>query len=421
MRTLLNFVLLIALLTPCMPKVAFAEKVSLYPVEILLILVFPFLIGRSFYLKKQLLFFGGCILLSTLFSFSYGPLDVGGAIRCIKGMIYIPLIYIAYTSTKFSYRDIGNVLIPAAIINVVFYISQGFRFSEMNIWNSEMLVSGLSRWSYVVTSNRIVVQPGGSHGIWGNYNVLALCAAWLAFESGKTKKLIFLGSLLAATASLSLAVSRESLIVFVCLLGGYLLGSSIKNGRLNISFSTYLFMTVFVVSIVWVVMEYGEYIALFQKMQYTMDSVNDFGTERNAQLRLGAWYMFLTSLIEYPWAIFTGFGFNSENYSEYLREVASMNKGVAFVTLPESFFIEALAYGGVLCFITAIKYWRKIYLIFKVESIQIKKFLLKGLFVGLLIANTISGASMISDLFYGQFLIFIGFYLREKKEEGLFV
>lgn len=421
MKTLQDFILFIALITPCMPKVGIAEKVSLYPVEILLILVFPFLINRKFYLKKQLLFFWGCISLSTLFSFSYGPLDIGGAMRCVKGMIYIPLIYIALNSTKFSYRDMGIILIPAAIINVVFYMAQGFSFSSMNIWDSEMLVSGLSRWTYVLSSNRLVIQSGGTHGIWGNYNVLALCAAWLAYMSRRTSKIVFVGSLLAAMVSLSMAVSRESLIVFFCLLLGYFFGNSVRNGRIYISMKAYIFLAVFIASIVWVFMRYGEYFAIFQKLQYTADSINDTGTEENAQLRLGAWYMFFTSLIEYPWAIFTGFGFNLENYSEYLKEVSLMDRNVHFVTLPESFFVEAWAFGGVFCFVSAIQYWRKIYALFKVEVVQTRKLLLKGLFFGLLIANTISGASIISDLLYGQFLIFIGFYLREKREEGLII
>lgn len=419
MRVLQDFILFVALITPCMSKVAFAEKISLYPVEILLILVFPFLIMKKFYLKKQLVFFWGCISLSTLFSFIYGPIDVGGAMRCVKGLIYIPLIYIAYNSNRYSYHYMGYVLIPAVIINIAFHISQGFSFNALNIWNSEMLLSGLSRWSYVISDNRFVLQSvGGSHGIWGNYNVLALCAAWLAYISKKTGSLVFIGAFLAATVSLLMAVARESIIVFFVFLLGYFFGNSVRNG---ISLKAYLFLAVFIVCIVWGFMRYGEYIAIFQKIQYTVDSINYTGKEGNAQLRIGAWYMFLISLIEHPWAIFTGLGFNLENYSEYLKEVAFMNKNVSFVTLPESFFIEALAFGGVFCLISAIQYWRKIYALFKVETIQTRKFLLKGLFVGLLIANTISGASIISDLLYGQFLIFIGFYLREKREEGLII
>lgn len=416
-----DFILLIALLTPCMPKIAFAKDVSLYPLEILLIVVFPFLITKQFYLKKQLLMFWTCILFSTLFSFLYGPTDLGGAMRCIKGLIYIPLIYIAYKSKRFSYATIAYVLIPASIINIVFHVSQGFSFSNISIWDNNLLMSGLSRWSYVPSSNSFIIQQsaGGTHGIWGNYNVLALCTGWIAYISGKINKITFLFIFSAAVVSLLMVVSREALIVFVCVSLGYFLANSIRNGTLHISFKAYLFISIFIIGMVGILTKYGEYISVFQKMQYTIDSLNDSGKEQSANLRMGAWYMFFLSLIQHPWAIFIGYGYNLGNYANNLRDIIEVHGNIDFVTLPESFFIEAWCFGGVFCLIYAILYWKKLYLLLNTEPIQVRRFLLKGLFIGLLIANTVSGASIISDLLYGQFLIFLGFFLHEKKSEGI--
>lgn len=417
MKKINEFILLITLLTPCMPKIAFTEKISMYPLEILLLIFFPILIKPHFFLKRTLLFFWLCISFSTIFSFIYGPIEIGGAMRCIKGLIYIPLIYIASTSKKYSYNNMPYILITAAIINVIFHISQGFDFNNLNIWNSDLLMSGLSRWSFSLASGQFVLQSaGGSHGIWGDYCVVALCATWLAYLSKKINKLIFVISFIATVGSLSIAVSREAFLVLICLLSSFLIANSIKNGKLYISTKAYFFIAIFITICTWIVISYGEHLALVQKMLYTMESFNDSGKEQNLNLRVGAWTAFGLSLLHNPWAIFTGYGFNITNYAEHILSVKGINN-INFVTLPESFFVQAWGYGGLICLIYSIIFWLNIYRFIKLEQIRIKRFLLLGLVLGLIIASALSGAAIISDLLYGQFLIFIGFLIKERKNQ----
>lgn len=419
MKKINEFILLIALLTPCMPKIAFTENISMYLLEILLLFFFPVLIKPHFFLKRTLLFFWLCISISTLFSFIYGPIEIGGAMRCIKGLIYIPLIYIASTSKKYSYNNMPYILIAAAIINVIFHISQGFDFNNLNIWNSNLLVSGLSRWSFSLTSGQFVTQSaGGSHGIWGDYCVVALCATWLAYLSKKINKLVFILSFVATVGSLSIAVSREAFLVLICLLCSFLIANSIRNGKLYISTKAYFFVSIFIVICSWIVINYGEHLALVQKMLYTIESINDSGKEQNLNLRVGAWTVFVLSLLHNPWAIFIGYGYNQSNYNECLATIRGL-QNIDFVTVPESFFIQAWSYGGIICLIYAIIFWSNIFRFFKFEKIRIHRFLLLGLFTGLLLANALSGASIISDLLYGQFLILIGFLIKERKNSSI--
>lgn len=413
MKFVKEFVLLIALLTPCMPKIAFTSDISIYPLEILLIFAFPFIISKRFFLRKTLLAFWTCISLSTLFSFIYGPIEIGGAMRCIKGIIYIPLIYIAYTSKRFSYQNMSIILILATLINITFHYSQGFSIINVNIWDAEALMSGLSRWSYNISSNSFVVQGfGGTHSIWGDYCVLAMCAAWLSYNTNKINKILFVCSVIAAITSLSLAVSREAFVVLLFVFGGYFFANSIKNGKLQINGKAYLFIALVIIATSYAIIEYGENIALFQKMIYTIDSIQTSGKEQNMNLRIGAWTIFGLSLIQNPWAFFLGYGFNRENYTDCIASITK-NVNTDFVPIPESFFIQALSFGGIICLIYAIKFWKHLYCLFKSYPYRTSRFILIGLYSGLLFGSLFSGAAIISDLLYGQFLIFIGFLRKE--------
>ncbi len=416
MRRLNEFILLVALITPCMPKIAFTGEISMYLLEILLLIFFPKLIIKSFYLKRILLIFWLCICFSTILSFFYGPVEIGGAMRCIKGIIYLPLIYIASTSRKYSYYNMSYILIIAAIVNVIFHVSQGFDINNVNIWDSQLLMSGLSRWSFSLASGQFVTQSaGGSHGIWGDYCVVALCATWIAYLKGKLNKCVFIFSFMAAVGSLLIAVSREAFLVLLCLIVAFIMSNSTRNGRLHINIKAYLFIIIFIICSIWCIKNYGEHLALVQKVAYTIESVSDSGEEQNLNLRVGAWTVFGLSLLHNPWAILVGYGFNHANYVECIKAVVTRLYNVDYVTVPESFFIQAWSYGGIICLVYAIIFWVNIYRFFKLEKVRKRRILLLGLFVGLLLASAISGAAIISDLLYGQFLIFIGFLIKERR------
>lgn len=415
MKSIKDFVLFVTLLTPCMPKLALGKEIFIYPIEIILILTFPLFIRKRFFLKKTLLSFWGCISISTLLSFIYGPIEIGGAMRCIKGIIYIPLIYIAYTSKRYSYNNMAFILIIAAIINIAFHYSQGFSIINVNIWDSEALMSGLSRWSYNIFTNRFNAQEGsGTHNIWGDYCVLAMCASWLSYNSKKINKVIFICTIIAAITSLSLAVSREAFVVLISVFAGYFLANSIKNGKLHINGKAYLFLFLIIIAISYAIVKYGDNIALFKKMVYTIDSFESSGKEQNLNLRIGAWSIFGLSLIENPWAFFLGYGFNRENYTNCIDNITNKMQN-DFVTLPESFFVQALSFGGIICLIYGIKYWKHMYSLFKSYPNKMSRYILIGLYCGLLFGSIFSGSAITSDLLYGQFLILIGFLKKEIK------
>ncbi len=414
---LVRFIFFIALITPAMPKIKISEGVTIYLLEFFLILFFPLFIYRfsklkfkfQYYLLGMWLFILIATLLSNLVFF-----DLGGLMRVVKGIVYIPLGYISYQFFKDNHlKFFLNVGIFASIFSLLFLIFNITKYG-INIWDVRTIGSGLSNRSISISDFVLGTSEIGAHGIWGNYCVLVLMIAFFCYHTNKIKLLFFIFVSGLSLVGIGMSVSREAMItLFFLFLGVYYNGISFK--RIKITRSLFIGTFIGLFFLIGVIIFFGDQIPILQKLSYTVESVQSSGTESNIQLRINGWRVFFESLFIQPEKIFTGYGYNLEYYSSHL-DFARNRIGFDFVALPESYFIFAFCFGGVGALIFSVLYvWELISV-----AISIKDDYFRNLVVfflcGLLIGNTLSGASILSDLLYGQLLIFFG-YLRYKQDE----
>lgn len=411
-----KIILFFVLLIPCLPKIMVSKGITMFPAEFLLIIAFPFIAKRTIQteIQKNMLKVWVLILFSTLLSFIYIP-NVGGLLRCYKEIIYVPILWLAFKNAKLRFTHLLYFFIIASVINFGILASLGFSLVNYDIWDTDVLSSGMSNRYIALPSFELGRLPGGSHGIWLQYNVLCCCFLLFAIRYEKASKWLVSVVLIFFMANLAISASREGLISSFLLGIGYLMSYSVKNNRLSFKMSTIVVLAVLVSVIVGVVLYFGNSLGMVQKISYTIESVQDNGQESNIILRINAWKVYFLSLVEFPYMLLIGYGFNTEYYASFLTMVAKEFKG-NFVAIPESFFVETLMYGGIVCFIFGVKFWKSVYRFFVSFGNKKTKYILLGVFAGLLFGNTFSGATIISDVVYSQFLIFIGILMKNKAE-----
>lgn len=104
-----KLILYLAIFTPFMPKLKLGE-INLYLVEIFLLVFFPLLfpfIRLKF--QRIVLAMWGIVLVSTIYSFIY-VIEISSLLKVIKGIIYIPLGYLAYVEYKCNPRILCKIL-----------------------------------------------------------------------------------------------------------------------------------------------------------------------------------------------------------------------------------------------------------------------------------------------------------------------
>ena len=398
-----------------MPKIGLSEEITMFPIEMFLFILFPFTIKYNKLLLQKLLFgLWFVILISTLLSCIMIP-SLGGILRAVKELIYIPIMYMAYKCNWLSWKHLSYTFICASLITFAFLIQAGFSFASMSIWDNSLLLSGMSNKYIDIHSLSIVNIERGAHGIFSNYCSLALCSSLIAYYKKEIKLTVLLLVFLLACTSVGMSVSREGLVVFSAVIIGYLLCIQ-KKGNFWTHSGFYFIGLVILSVIIYVINEYGDNIALVQKILYTQQSMEDSGEEGNIALRIGGWTVFFQSLMLYPFMAIIGYGFNNLYYESFL----DFAKGYKFrfVTGPESFFVECLMYGGIFALYFGIRWWWRIYQLFNNIRNRNISYFTKGLFWGLLFVNSFSGASIVSDMLYCQFLIFLGLITRELNLEN---
>ena len=117
-----------------MPKLKLGE-INLYLVEIFLLVFFPLLfpfIRLKF--QRIVLAMWGIVLVSTIYSFIY-VIEISSLLKVIKGIIYIPLGYLAYVEYKCNPRILCKMLffksmfIFVSAVRIGFYLEwQWFQF-----------------------------------------------------------------------------------------------------------------------------------------------------------------------------------------------------------------------------------------------------------------------------------------------------
>ncbi|GAA6404863.1 O-antigen ligase family protein [Bacteroides ovatus] len=411
-----KIILFLAVLTPTMPKIQLVDGVTIYLLEIVLFFYFP--IGwRNIRLKyqKTLLVIWLIMLLSTIYSQLY-CLDIGGILRCIKGLLYIPLGYMICKYVLIYRPDIRivfYVFILATICNVLNLLYNGFDLANMGklVWDNKLIGAGLSNRFWDIRTMSLGTIPGGAHGIWGNYCVLVFAISLCCRVKHEIKLSLFLVVTFCLLINSALSVSRESLISLLFTLlallytGIHIHGLKVEVHRF-VLYSAIILLTVFSFLIYY----FSDYFQVINKVLYTFKAIEDSGEESNIMLRVNAWRVFFESLYLFPLKIFTGYGFNLNNYNSYL-DFAYRTYKDTFVPLPESFFVQLFCFGGIFCLLKGLKLWKEMFFILKSIKLRMERNIYLGYFLGFLVVNLFSGASLLSDMLYCQMILFLGYLL----------
>lgn len=417
LKNIYNFLLFLALISPCIPKVQITKEITMFPYEITALLCFPFLLRTiKFSIQRCFLAIWLFILCATIISQTDVP-SAGGIMRCVKELIYIPLMYFAYRSKWLDYKLIVKVFCMACFINLIYMFAEGFNFGVLDIWNNETMSSGMSNKAFNLQTLSIErILTGGSHGIWLTYSNICVCVAYACYLKRWITGRFFSIALVLGLLNLAMSVSREGLIIFTVMILGMSYGKLHNSkGQLQIPPKFILLATILIVAGIYIVVQYGENIAIVQKVLYTQKSLHSSGSEGNIAMRIGGWMVYFESIIANPFYLIIGYGFNTESYLSIVKEIARPY-GNKWVPIPESFFIETVMYGGLFCFYFGVRLWIKIYKTIKKISGNAIRNTTLGLFFGILFGNIFSGATIISDVVYAYVLICLGLFIRYREE-----
>lgn len=422
MKFITKLILILALITPVMPKLKLMDDVTMYPLEILLLFFFPFLINKIRLKLQVILFLMWFVMFgATLVSFMEA-IDIGGLFRCIKGIIYIPLAYLAYQECRkreFNFKIVIYIYFLATVNNILFMLYYGVNLLKINIWNPETIGSGMSNRFFDLSTFSFGTQIGGAHGIWGNYCVLVFSLAMFMKLKNKISYKLFILVIICLMVNMGMSVSREALISFALVLFALCFLKDEVNWR-KINKTAWTWILSFSVLFVIVIIIWGDSLPIVKKIIYTQNSLSNTGTEGNLQLRINGWVMYFESLIRNPIKIFTGYGYNLPLYSQYLNSI-HLEFGLYYVAIPESFFIQIFCFGGIVCLLLGLLFWLEIIMTcrrLKKEFTNLK-IILTFFFIGMLIGNTFSGASILSDFLYCQVLLLIGYLNTIKNEKSI--
>jgi hypothetical protein len=423
--SIIRLIFFSVLLIPILPKLKLMESVYLYPFEIIMIIILPFLLTRMKYffhfrVQRILFVFWSVLFISTLLSFLYAPIDGIGIAKIIKGLLYIPIVFVAYSYMKDN-RSLFYVLvigIIAMISNFSFWL-YSFLFvnlGESLMWDIRFLSSGFSNKYFYVFNGSFGIIDGGTHGIWGSYCIILLVVAiTLREEKIISLKLLWL-SIGLVLLSISISVSRESLLlllVFVMFYFIYNYKRILFSRRIVVALSMIFILTI-------VIIYFGEHFLIIQKLQYSIERLGEVGTESNIQKRINTWLLTLAALFNNPELLLFGFGYNSNNYVNFLLSEIDLlgSETHMYATVPESLPMTGFAYGGILGLLIISVYIAYILILLlrysKYDNFA-RNFLF--LFIGLIITNSLSGASLIADLVYSQVLLMLGFIYRRNSSQ----
>lgn len=400
-----------ALITPVMPKLRVAEGFYIYPLEILLILYFPLAVInlKPFYkinASKYLSAFWLVLLLMSILNLSTHQ-DYISLVKVFKGLVYVPLIYIAsrrYQSLPVQLLFCGLI---AEIANLLYYFFVSIPAYGFSIWNPDALSSGFSNKYLSIAPFGIQLIPNqGSHGIWGSYCVLVFTLSFYLYLKKKISKKILISGILITLANIMLSVSREALLALTFFLFVSLAVRWKSTYKITLSLiGTSVAILALLIQLTVIPLQS---IPILEKLSYTASSISDTGTESNVQMRIGAWQLILNGMIEHPYRILVGTGFNLLNLKDFIDESARSSFVNTYVDLPESLFVFAFSYGGIFCLFSIV-----IFLFYSIkycESCSDSALFLFGIFLmALALTNLLSGASIIADLLYGQLLLIVGF------------
>lgn len=128
----------------------------------------------------------------------------------------------------------------------------------------------------------------------------------------------------------------------------------------------------------------------------------------NVSTRINTWNLIVQSMCREPVLLLLGYGFNGVNLVNHMTSNLADVSAVSYATGPESAFMMALAYGGIVAELFIIIFYILLYK--KMISNRVSSrdnVIFIGFFTGFLLNNMFSGASMFADLMYVQFILLL--------------
>jgi hypothetical protein len=293
-----------------------------------------------------------------------------------------------------------NCSIYALSINLFIYL---INYTESStLWNG-FLSSGISNKGFRLSTLSVEQLQGGAHGIWGGYCVLSFLIGFYAYSQQLIKKTSYLILSVLFFISIAITVSRETMLIILIVFFCYIFFSN-RKCRYKV------LILIGIACIIFCTFTFFQELPLVQKLLYTQTSLEKFGTEGNIQIRINTWMTYFSFLGENPLFFFWGLGLSPDNFYEHIHQY-TMGRNI--VTVPESAFVYVLAYGSLCAFLPFMLLIIKCFF-------RIKKYcrfdLLKYYFLGIIVVNLLSGASMFSDILYAHLCLVYGLLILNKND-----
>ena len=413
---------LLIIFSPLIPKIAIFPNITVYPHEFFLAVILPFFLYSAFF-KKFL--FHSLWIVSFLFVLIANTINsvqsMISYLHIIKGMLYTSVFFLGYKYFALSkVKWVIFISIAAFILNDTIYLIYNHFYAEPSIWNPEGISSGLSNRFFDISTMSFGKIDKGSHAIWGGYCVLIFSFACSVYAMRLINyKLFFLTSAL-AVYSVALTVSREALVVLLLVAPAciYAILSTRQVHKSNLIFSLFI-ICILVITHVFL---FNQGIPpTIEKVIYTITSFSNKGYESNLLLRGNVQKLILGNLLLNPIDAFIGYGYYSQHYLSMLRHASKVFDIAQYPTVAESAYLQFLAYGGVLSFLSFVLFTFSIFknLIKRIKNKLI--FVLLFLSLGNILASLFVGSTWISDIYCAHYFIILGMafrYVDEKKESN---
>ena len=412
----MKLVYYLILFTPLIPKLKVWENIYVYPAELALIVywVRMMYIGRvpAFIAKSQitrlLLYYWALLFFFTIVNWPLYPI-LTDLFRVIKGFVYVLVIYIGYKYERHLLRDMlfwGGFGIS---IYSFYYFFATYRSYGFDIWRDEALFSGFSN-RYIDISNLTINHIyKGAHAIYGDYLVLLMAITLFLVIRKQLSQLTGVLIIIFLVIGVLLTVSRTSLLTLVLFWALIALRAFlVKNFRLRMMIISIMVTFSLLLLVALIVSPLVVNLPLIQKVQYTIAAFSYSGTEMNISLRLGAWLSVVYGVIENPYRLLLGCGFNFACIKDYMQKAAMKYQIATMNPIPESLLVMSFQFGGLLGLIIIILFFFYTYRL-TLRNNNPYFFIFGCYLLALLPGNIFSGASLWADLLYGQFLLIVGF------------
>jgi hypothetical protein len=392
-------------------KLEIIEGVRIMPQEPFLFIFCILITAKNYRCKIQstslpylalilsLLIVGISTLISLVISF-----DIIGLIKNFKYALYAYSIFLLANSSGFNqnfvrfFLTIGRMVIVFSLgLYFYWFLTLGMpweNFVSFTTWHAEYMPTGLSNLVFSF-SDMVFMKVGGNHGIYGTYLVILAIVLLVELKNSNFRR----GKILAVLilVNISFLTSRETLLlIFLTLF--FSVCYHLLHLRINKKF-LYIFVSLFIGVTVVLVVWQPDFV-LLNKLEHMFSSLGKGSVDNNVSYRFNTWKLYFGYIINHPWWLVLGLGFNRTRFENVLMEQENaIHEVLPHVSVPESFYVGSLAYGGLAAFFLGVLFF--LLLLFQLSRNRRKVPLLPFLVIGLMVTNG-TGSSILAELVISQ-------------------